>query len=108
MEKLDRINGVTFDWNNLYRKLNRATKGKQVGLIAQEVEREFPELVSKWDKENYRAVDYGRFTAVLLEGIKELHTQNKKLSQENSAIKQEISALQQAVIELRSVASKYR
>jgi hypothetical protein len=41
-------------------------------VIAQEVEEVFPELITVWGEEGYRAIDYGRLTAVLVEAIKEL------------------------------------
>jgi len=75
LERLDQVRGVSFTWNDLYTSLGRATSGRQIGVIAQEVEKAFPELVSYWSADGVddcRAVDYGRFTAVLLEGLKEL------------------------------------
>ena len=78
LAKLDNLQGVFFNWNETYKSLGRATPGKQVGLIAQEVEKEFPELITTWGDENYQTVDYGRFTAVLLEAIKELKAQVKE------------------------------
>ncbi|MBT8419239.1 MAG: tail fiber domain-containing protein [Gammaproteobacteria bacterium] len=42
---------------------------RQVGVIAQELEKEFPELVST-DSEGYKSVAYGKLTAVLIEAIK--------------------------------------
>ena len=32
----------------------------------------FPELVTTWGDEGYKALEYGRFSAVLLEAVKEL------------------------------------
>jgi hypothetical protein len=78
LDKLDNLQGIFFNWNETYKNLGRATPGKQVGLIAQEVEKEFPELITTWGEENYQTVDYGRFTAVLLEAIKELREQVKE------------------------------
>lgn len=46
---------------------------KRLGLIAQEVEKVFPELVRQ-DSSNYRYVDYIGLIPVLLEGIKEQQT----------------------------------
>jgi hypothetical protein len=75
LDRLERIRGVTFDWNDNYKKTGRATNGTQIGVIAQEVEMQFPELVTSFNAGNNitdaRSVDYGRLSAVLLEGIKE-------------------------------------
>ena len=62
---------------------------REIGVIAQEVEAQFPELVTVWGEESYRAVDYGRLAGVLIEAIKELRTENK-------ALKKRLEALEEA------------
>ncbi|UCE18649.1 MAG: tail fiber domain-containing protein [Gemmatimonadota bacterium] len=81
LERLERIRGVSFEWNELYESLGRSTGSREIGLIAQEVEAVFPELVTSWGNEEYRAVDYGRFTGVLIEAVKELKAVNEALKQ---------------------------
>ena len=87
LEKLEKIRGVSFDWNELYESLGRSSGHREIGVIAQEVEAVFPELVTTWGDEKYRAVDYGRLSAVLIEAIKELKS-------ENDALKQRIESLE--------------
>jgi hypothetical protein len=87
LEKLEQIRGVSFDWNELYESLGRSTGHREIGVIAQEVEAVFPQLVTTWSDEEYRAVDYSRLTAVLVEAVKELKA-------ENEALKQRIDALE--------------
>ncbi len=70
LERLDKVRGVSFEWNELYASLGRATPGPQIGVIAQELEKEFPELVTQWGGD-YRGVQYDRLSAVLLEAVKE-------------------------------------
>ena len=82
LERLEQVRGVTFKWNKKYASMGRAVKGTQIGVIAQEVEKAFPELVSTWSQEgvgDYRAVDYGRLNAVLVEALKELHKEVTEL-----------------------------
>jgi hypothetical protein len=81
LEKLEKIRGVSFDWNKLYESLGRSTGHTEIGVIAQEVEAVFPELVTTWSDEDYKAVEYGRLAAVLIEAIKELKAQNEVLKQ---------------------------
>ena len=50
--------------------MGRSTGQRENGVIAQEVESVFPELVTSWGDEGYKAVDYGRLTGVLIEAIK--------------------------------------
>jgi molybdenum-dependent DNA-binding transcriptional regulator ModE len=49
-----------------------------VGLLAQEVERIYPELVST-DKDGYKAVNYAQLTPVLIEALKEQQQQMEAL-----------------------------
>ena len=69
LDKVLNLRGVTFRWDNT----NPATRGmeqdSQVGLIAQEVKTQFPELV-KETSDGYMAVSYGKLSAVLVEAIK--------------------------------------
>ncbi|KKN91747.1 hypothetical protein LCGC14_0214150 [marine sediment metagenome] len=88
LDKLDKIQGVSFDWNELYKSLGRSTGHREIGLIAQEVETVFPELVTTWGEENYKAVDYSRMTAVLVEAIKELKAENEMLEQRIEALEE--------------------
>ena len=98
LDKLDGIHGVSFDWNERYKSLGRATGHREIGLIAQEVEGAFPELVTQdADGEQYRAIDYGRFSSVLLQAIKELKTENEALKQQASADRKRLATLEQAV-----------
>ena len=61
--------------------LGRSTGHREIGVIAQDVETVFPELVTEWGDDNYKAVDYGRFAGVFIEAIKELKVENELLKQ---------------------------
>ena len=87
LEKIEKIRGVSFDWNSKYESMGRSSERREIGVIAQEVESVFPELVSTWGDEGYRAVDYGRLTGVLIEAVKELKAQNEKLREEIEILK---------------------
>jgi hypothetical protein len=69
LEKLLHLRGVEFNWKLKEFKDNNFPTGRQIGIIAQEMEKEFPELVMT-DKEGYKSIAYDKFTAVLLEAIK--------------------------------------
>jgi len=70
IDKLKDIQPVRFEWRKEEFPQKNLPSGKQIGLIAQEVEKYFPELVSA-DSQGYKNIDYQRFVAVLLAGIKE-------------------------------------
>ena len=66
-EKIKQIGGYEFDWNE-----NQNTyKGHDVGVIAQEIEKVLPEVVTTRDN-GYKAVKYEKLVALLIESNKEL------------------------------------
>jgi hypothetical protein len=74
IEKIKQLNGVEFDWNN-----NQDTyKGHDIGVIAQEVEKVLPELVTTRDN-GYKAVRYEKIVALLIEAIKDQQSQIDEL-----------------------------
>ncbi|TFG35438.1 MAG: tail fiber domain-containing protein [Parcubacteria group bacterium] len=86
IKKLEKINPVTFDWRIEEFKEKDLPEGRQIGMIAQEVEKEFPELVRTGD-DGYKSLDYDKLTAVLLEAIKEQQKQIEDLRGEVQELK---------------------
>ena len=78
--------------------MGRSTGHTELGMIAQDIEKSYPELVTYWKEagstEAYRGVDYERFTAVLLEAIKELKTQNESMKKEVGFLKGRVEVLE--------------
>jgi len=77
LQKINQIGGYSFEWNvgkqDIY-------KGKDYGVIAQEIEEILPELVDT--RENgYKAVKYDKLVSLLIEGIKDLSKQVEVLQQ---------------------------
>jgi hypothetical protein len=72
LDKLNKIGGYTFDWNPdpELTKLH-GFKGHDIGVIAQEIEKVLPELVTTRDN-GYKAVKYEKLVALLIESNKEL------------------------------------
>lgn len=67
LEKVCKLGGYEFDWNNK----QDVYEGHDIGVIAQEVEAVFPELVT--DRDNgFKAVKYEKLVPTLIEAIKEL------------------------------------
>ncbi len=52
---------------------NHFSPGRQIGLLAQNVEKIIPKAVS--EKDGYKGVDYARLVRLLIEAIKELKTE---------------------------------
>jgi trimeric autotransporter adhesin len=81
LDKISGLQGVTYEWKIDKYPDTGLTKGKHIGLIAQNVQKLLPELVSE-DEGGYKSVSYSKLTAVLVEAIKELKSQNEKQQKE--------------------------
>jgi len=68
LSKINKLNGVSFTWNS-----NQNTySGYDIGVIAQEVQDVFPEIVTTRE-DGYKAVRYEKLIPLLIECIKELN-----------------------------------
>ena len=73
-----KIKGVNYFWRVDEFPQNKFNKEQQIGFIAQDIEKIYPEIVFT-DKDGYKSVDYSRLTPVLVEDIKEQNKQNENL-----------------------------
>jgi hypothetical protein len=67
LNKVDKIGGYTFVWNDK----QSTYEGKDVGVIAQEIEEVLPEVVTTRGN-GFKAVKYEKIVPLLIESIKEL------------------------------------
>jgi hypothetical protein len=65
-------------------------EGKQIGLIAQEVEELFPELV-KTDRDGYKSIDYSKLSVLLIDVTKKQNTKIESLENEVSQLRSMIA-----------------
>jgi hypothetical protein len=76
LEKLEQLRGVSFEWNEAAASLTGHTLGQRdIGVIAPEVEVVFPELVTTWGEDGYKAVAYAKLIGVLFAAVKELQAE---------------------------------
>jgi endosialidase-like protein len=68
MALVRRLRGVSFEWRE---DAPSGHSGSDLGVIAQEVEDVFPELV-RTDERGYKLVNYAGLIAPLIEAVKEL------------------------------------
>ncbi len=78
------LRGVRYTWNALGVQHGGTAGQAQVGLLAQEVEKIYPELVST-GADGYKSVNYAQLTPVLIEALKEQQAQLEALKQQNAA-----------------------
>jgi len=69
---VESLEGVSFNW--------KKDGGKSMGLIAQDVEKILPELVST-DNQGYKSIQYANLVAVLIEAVKEQQKQIDELQE---------------------------
>ena len=91
------LSGYNYNWKNPER-----SQKTQIGLIAQEVQQYFPELVRE-DEYGILSVNYNGLIPVLLEGHKEQEAQIKELKSQiknqSDQLKKEINDLRKLIIE---------
>ncbi len=73
LQKLLQINGVEYEMKAGTFQKNNFQKGRQIGLLAQNVEKVIPEAVNEMD--GYKGVDYAKLVPLLIESIKEQQKQ---------------------------------
>jgi hypothetical protein len=71
LNKVLQLNGVSFDW--------KETQQPSVGVIAQELEKVFPELVKTGEN---KSVNYNGLIGVLIEAVKEQQKQIEELKKQ--------------------------
>ncbi|WP_374032343.1 tail fiber domain-containing protein [Bdellovibrio bacteriovorus] len=90
LEKILGLTGYTYYWKD------PVNKEKQIGLIAQEVEKVFPEAV-RTDKDGSKSVAYQKLVAPVINSIKELYqiviSENKKQDREIASLKENNAVL---------------
>ncbi len=84
LSKILQLRGVSFDW--------KKSGERNVGFIAQDVEKVIPELVST-GADGFKSVRYGNLVAVLTEAIKEQQLQIEKQQKEIDELKNEFERL---------------
>ena len=88
-EKILSLQGVEYDWKDT----KKYGSQHQVGFIAQDLEKVYPEVVVTDPKTGMKSVAYGNLVAPLIEAFKELVTQTKENSRSTKTQTREIASL---------------
>jgi hypothetical protein len=76
LAKVISLSGITYDWNELAGP--RRTELREVGVIAQEIQKVLPEAVIE-KEDGYLTVKYDRIIPLLIQAIKELSIEVESL-----------------------------
>ena len=73
LDIINSLDGIKYTWNALGQELLGHSADKiELGVIAQQIEKELPELIAMSVHGDYKMVAYARIVAVLIEAVKEL------------------------------------
>jgi hypothetical protein len=104
LEKVMQLAGVSYEWKIEEYGSKGFTEGRQIGLIAQDVEKVLPELV-RTDEKGYKAVAYDKLMPVLVEAVKE---QQSLISEKDARIEKLEKAIEMMEKRLRSLETPAR
>ncbi|MCE7063486.1 tail fiber domain-containing protein [Dyadobacter sp. CY343] len=90
LRKVNDLTGYNYNWIDPARD-----QSMQTGLVAQEVEKLFPELVQTDDK-GFKSVNYIGLIPHLIESVKQLTKENEALKTSNSSFEGRLQALEAA------------
>ena len=92
LDKVYQLNGYYFEWNDVAKNLDGGKsfkEGVEVGVSAQEIEKVLPEVVTEAPivkienlDVDYKTVYYDKIVPLLIEAIKELRAEVKKLKED--------------------------
>ncbi len=80
LENTLKMRGVSYNW-----KGDENNENPQIGVIAQEVEKIYPEFVHT-DEDGMKSVNYAQMTAVLIEAVKTLNVEIQELKKDNLSL----------------------
>jgi len=92
LARIMNLDGVYYNWKASEFKDMNFSKERQIGFVAQDVEKVFPELVHT-DKDGYKSMSYDKMTAVLVEAVKEMNRKTVALEKENRELRIEIASM---------------
>lgn len=119
LSKIKTINGVSYDFKNEerdeYEPENTLDRSKasiektpgHIGLIAQEVEKVYPEVVSTLH-DGSKGIKYADLVAVLVEGIKELNDSLNAISAKYEMLQEQVDGLRVQLYSSQEVKGKSR
>lgn len=87
--KIIKLEGVSYDWRITDFPEEHFTNVKQNGLIAQDLEKVFPNLVET-RTDGYKEVDYVSLIPTLIEAIKDLKELNDKQAKEINSLREDL------------------
>ncbi|WP_413612351.1 tail fiber domain-containing protein [Bdellovibrio sp. HCB-110] len=92
LEKISKLRGVSYNWKTEEYPERKFNSRHQIGVIAQEVEAVFPELVDT-DKSGYKSVNYPALVGPLVESTKSLYGMCKASAAQIQSLQDKVNEL---------------
>ena len=105
LDSILNLRGVSYEWDKAKFPNQSFGDGEQIGFIAQEIERVFPNLVIT-APDGYKAVNYMGVIPVLVEAVKTQQKGIEALKSENEAIKAKNAELEAKLKELDAIKAR--
>jgi hypothetical protein len=96
LDAMLKLQGVSYQW----RDASCHDDDRHLGMIAQKVERIFPEWV-KTDAKGYKAVSYEGFEALTVEAMREMNDRVQSLEVENAELRERLNRIESMLMARR-------
>jgi hypothetical protein len=105
LNQLTALQPVHFYWRAAEFPDRHFGEAQTYGLIAQDVERVFPELVVT-GQDGFKAIDYSKLPLLTIQAVKELKAENDDLKAQNDALKARVTEIERLIKEVRSTSQR--
>jgi len=102
LDRLAQLQPVTFNWRAAEYPEYHFGPARSSGLIAQEVEKIFPELVTE-DARGFKQVNYSELPYLMLQGIRDLKAENDSLREQMKSQQAQMRALEAELAEAKQI-----
>jgi Chaperone of endosialidase len=99
LKQLTALQPVHFYWRAAEFPDRHFGEAQTYGLIAQDVEQVFPELVVTGE-DGFKAIDYSRLPLLTIQAVKELKAENDDLKAQNDALKERVTEVERLLKEM--------
>jgi hypothetical protein len=89
LEKISALRGVSFNWDKEAHPELKLNDRGELGVIAQEVRKVFPDAVTVDKETGILSVAYSMLIAPLIEAVKDLFNDSKELKREIASLKKD-------------------
>jgi hypothetical protein len=94
LSKITKLRGVYYKWSADATSTSVYGSGRQIGLIAQDVENIFPEVIGRVGNGEFLGVQYEKLIPALVEAIRELDSRVTSLEIENVELRSSMEIIQ--------------